>query len=319
MNLGDAYLDYYVDNVLKLPSDKRSDFLAQVDYLIGRLQKKIDEDSDLTIGKFKKCGSLMKGTSLKPRDGFPVDADLAVEIFVSETEAKDIDLLHGFLLTLLMKIYPTKEEQDFTIQPRTLGIVFRVSGLEVDLVPVVPVSGRPGFAWQHSNRGDEPVITSVAGQLDFIGGRAKADPRFKRLVRMAKRWRNHQGHDYLGSFAIELLMAYLQDTKGVAPSLEEGMLRFFLYVAQSGLRGLVTFPEIGKPSSMPEAPVVILDPVNADNNVASKIDDAERITLVASARDAWESLMDASYGNRPKGETLDRWKEVFGTSFRIED
>lgn len=319
MVLDDARLNYYVGHVLKLPSQKRQEYLAQVDYLIAQLRRKIDANSDLAIGKFTKCGSLMKGTSLKPLDGFPADADVAVEVFVSETEAKDIALLHGFLLELLTGVYPQKEQQDFTLQPRTLGIVFRVSGLEVDLVPIVPVPGRPGYAWQHSNRGDEPVMTCIGAQLDFVRARAEADPRFKRLVRLFKRWRNYQRHDFLSSFAIELLVAHLQDTQGPAESLEEGVLRFFLFVAQSGLQQLVAFPETGKPARVPEDPVVVIDPVNAENNVTRRITNAERITLVAGANETWEALMDVSYGNRPKGETVDRWKEVFGPSFRIED
>jgi hypothetical protein len=317
--LGDTSLNYYISNVLKLPTDKRDEYLTQVDYLIARLRRKIDEDSDLAIGRFTKCGSLMKGTSLKPRDGFPADADVAVEVFVSEAEAQDIALLHGYLLELLTRVYPQKEQQDFTLQPRTLGVVFRASGLEVDLVPVVPVLGKRGYAWQHSNRGDDPVMTCISCQLDFVSGRAKADPRFKRLVRLLKRWRNYQGHEFFGSFAIELLVAYLQDTQGPAESLEEGVLRFFLYVAQSRLQEFVTFPEIGKPSSLPEDAVVIIDPVNAHNNVTRRMSDAERIALTSTASEAWEALMDVSYGNRPKGETVDRWKEIFGTSFRIED
>src|SRR4030081_3275804 len=217
MVLGDAYLTHYSDTVLKVPRAKREEYLAQVDNLILQLRKKIDEDPDLTIGKFTKCGSLPKGTCLKPKDGVPVDADVAVEVFVSSTEAKDIALLHGFLLALLTRIYPQKDQGDFSIQPRTLGLVFRVSGLEVDLVPVVPVPGKPGFAWQHSNRGDEPVMTSISGQLAFIAGRARADVRFKRLVRILKRWRNYHGHDFLSSFAIELVVAHLQDAEGLAP------------------------------------------------------------------------------------------------------
>jgi hypothetical protein len=318
MVLGDAHLNYYVKNVLKLPTEKREEYLGQVDYLIKQLRGKIDDGSVFGVGKFVRCGSLMKGTALKPREGTAVDADVAVELDASEAEAKEIGLLHAILLDLLIKVYPQKVEEDFSIQPRTLGIVFRASGLNLDLVPIVPVPGKPGYGWQHSSRGDVPVMTSVTGQLAFVSNRAKADPRFKRLVRMLKRWRNYQELDSLGSFTIELLVAHRQDTDGPAPTLEEGLQRFFMFVAQSGLKELVTFPEVGKPRSMPEDSVVIIDPVNVENNVTKRLEEDERRAVITSAKVAWETLMTASYAG-PKGETVDYWKELFGPSFRIED
>lgn len=318
MYLNDGNLNHYIDKVLKLPSEKRKQYLAQVDYLIAEMRKKIDDDSIFDVRRFIKCGSLMKGTALKPRDGDAVDADVVVELDVSEATAQDIDQLHSILLSLLINIYHQKTPDDFTIQPRTLGVVFRVSGLNLDLVPVVPVPGKPGFSWQHSSRGEPPVITNVEGQLAFIRTRASADVRYKRLVRLLKRWRNHQGLDALRSFAIELLLAYVQDHEGPANSLEEGVLRFFLYVAQSQLGELVSFPETGRPSSMPEDPVVIIDPVNVDNNVARRITLAERTEIAQHAKAAWETLQAATFSGG-KGETLDLWKEQFGVSFHIED
>jgi hypothetical protein len=135
---------------------------------------------------------------------------------------------------------------------------------------------------------------------------------------MVKRWRTYQELDFLGSFTIELLVAYVQDQHGSAATLEEGLQRFFLHVAQSGLQELVTFPEVGKPRSMPEDPVVVIDPVNVNNNVTKRLQDNERRVVIASANQAWETLMTASHAV-PKGETVEYWKELFGSSFRIED
>jgi tRNA nucleotidyltransferase (CCA-adding enzyme) len=80
----------------------------------------------------------------------------------------------------------------------------------------------------------------------------------------------------------------------------------------------MSFAGRGAPSTMPEDPVVILDPVNADNNVARRLTDPERAEIVATAQKAWETLLTASYA-APKGKTIDYWKEVFGPTFRIED
>src|SRR5262249_36525785 len=122
----------------------------------------------------------------------------------------------------------------------------------------------------------------------------------------------------LRSFMIELIVSHLQDEGGIPSSLEEGLLRFFLYLAQSELREAVIFPENGRVTSVPKDLVVILDPVNSDNNVARRITDLERQEIVNKACDAWETLT-AARNNNFKGETLECWKQVFGRSFVIEE
>ena len=61
-------------------------------------------------------------------------------------------------------------------------------------------------------------------------------------------------------------------------------------------------------------PVIILDPVYSQNNVASRISEAERKEIVAAAGDAWEAANFASAEN-----DNDVWKEIFGPRFKTED
>ena len=63
---------------------------------------------------------------------------------------------------------------------------------------------------------------------------------------------------------------------------------------------------------------MILDPVNKDNNVAARLTDPERIEIVRASKTAWEKIEAASWKDG-KGETLDRWKEVMGRSFTIDE
>ncbi len=316
--LTDTQLNVFVTKVLHLGSGKRKDYLAQVDYLIGRLKKKIDEDSSFKVKGFKKTGSLMKGTVLKPKADYGVDADIAVFLDLSEAEKNDTDRLHQIICDLLVAVYPTKKREDFRVQPRTLGIHFRDSGLDVDLVPVIPIPSEPGYGWQPSSQQGEPVKTSVQGQLDFIKSRRDADPRFKSLVRLLKKWRNEHELDQFRSFAIELIVSYCFDSNGPATSLESGLQRFFLFVAQSQLAQPITFPELGKVASFPSDPVVILDPVNKANNVTMRLTDAERQEIVKAADTAFSTIETASWVGT-KGETLDLWKEVMGRSFTIDE
>lgn len=69
---------------------------------------------------------------------------------------------------------------------------------------------------------------------------------------------------------------------------------------------------------MPKDRVVILDPVNAMNNVARRLTDSDCSEIVTKATEAWELLTDAR-NNNYKGETLEYWKEVFGRGFVIEE
>jgi hypothetical protein len=317
MKLTDSQLNIFVSKVLHLGQGKRKEYLAQVDFLIESLEKKIKEDASFKVKGFKKTGSLMKGTVLKPSGDLGVDADIAVFLDISESEKDDVDNLHQIILKLLVAVYPTKKPQDFQVQPRTLGIHFHTSGLDVDLVPVIPIPKQAGYGWQPSSQRGHPVKTSIQGQLDFIKSRRDADPRFKTIVRLLKKWRNEHELDRFRSFTIELIAAYLYDRDGAATSLEDGLQRFFLFVAQTGLKTPLTFPELGKDVSFPSDPVVILDPVNKDNNVAARLTDAERKEIVASAEKAWSTIEAASW-KAGKGDTLDLWKEVMGRSFSID-
>jgi len=319
MELTDSQLVYFVDNCLKLPKGKRSEFLDQVDNLISVFSAAAKKDPVINIRKFLKTGSLWKGTVLRPRGDFGVDADIAVFLNTNGTSNFDLASLHHRLRLLLCAAYPQKKPEDFTVQPRTLGIVFRVSGMEVDLVPIIPIEGPGDYGWQPSSTGDTPVKTSVNRQLEFIRNRKDGYLRFTALVRLLKHWRNHHELDEsLRSFMIELIVSHLQDEGDIPASLEEGLLRFFLYLAQSEFREPVIFPENGRVTSVPKDLVVILDPVNSDNNVARRMTDLERQEIVNKARDAWETLT-AARNNNFKGETLEYWKQVFGRSFVIEE
>lgn len=318
MILNDSQLGVFVAKVLHLGPGKRKEFIKQVDNLIAELEKKLLEDASFKVKGFKKTGSITKGTVLKPRGENGVDADIAVFLDVTESDKSDVAKLHIIIKKLLAAVYPMKEDGDFKVQPRTLGIHFRQSGLDVDLVPVIPIPSQPGFGWQPSSEQGAPIKTNIHGQLDFIAKRKKADPRFKTIVRLLKHWRNENEIDALRSFAIELIVAHLYDVHGAAVSLEAGLQRFFLYVAQSGLTTRISFPELGKISQFPGGTVVILDPVNPDNNVTSRITEAERKEIVAGALKAWEALSFAGCKDT-KGETLDLWKEVMGRSFTVDD
>jgi hypothetical protein len=90
MELTDTQLNYFVNNRLKLQKGKRAEYLVQVDHLIERFSAAAAGDKLIDIKKFLKTGSLRKGTVLRPKGDFGVDADVAV--FLNANGASQYDL-----------------------------------------------------------------------------------------------------------------------------------------------------------------------------------------------------------------------------------
>lgn len=80
MSLTNSDLQYYDGNVLRLPSEKRTEYHAQVDNLITELRKHITSNSDLKIAKVVKAGSFAKYTILKKTVDDPIDVDIVFYI-----------------------------------------------------------------------------------------------------------------------------------------------------------------------------------------------------------------------------------------------
>lgn len=315
MHLTDTDLEAFDRLVLRLSDDRRTDLTAQIDNLIAEFTAKVREDGTFKLLKFRKAGSFVKATLLKSRGEVGVDADIAA--YFNE-EILDGPLLHERLRRLVRAVYPQKQDSDFTVGGRTLGVKFHTSGLAVDLVPVAADSDACDYGLQPSSWGGDPVRTSIPGQLEFVRRRKQADRYYRRIVRITKHWRDFQELEALRSFAIECIVAYLQDSEGHAEDVESGLLRLFRWIAQTGLREPVTFPEHGRVKNLPRDPVVVIDPVNADNNVTARITAEERDQIAKAAHTTFETL---TYARRvgTKGETLELWKELMGRSFRIEE
>jgi hypothetical protein len=58
----------------------------------------------------------------------------------------------------------------------------------------------------------------------------------------------------------------------------------------------------------------VTDPVNSNNNVASRIEDAERVSIAQKASESWETIHFAS-----AEDDTEVWKELFGPRFKVED
>lgn len=314
MTLTNTQLRYYDHNVLRLPADKRKEYHAQVDRLIDNLCRTVRDKTTIKITRVVKAGSFAKYTILRMTSDSPVDVDVVFYVAGEKADGKTLEELSAKIHELLLEQYPNKSVEDFEIQRKAATVKFVGSGLSVDIVPVVEDETREGYGWQFDIADGTKMETCAPCQIQFVRARKDKDSDYRTLVRLAKKWRNRAELKPLKSFAIELIMAYLLDTRGSAGSIEQRFRDFLLYIAQSGLKEIISFPENSQPLPLFTDPVVIVDPVSSANNVASRITEAERKEIVAAAQAAWET---ANFASAEKDHGV--WKEIFGPQFKTED
>ena len=288
MPLNNTQIRYYDSTVLRLPEDKRKEYHAQVDRLISALTKRVHEQSEIKITKVVKAGSFAKYTILRKTSEDPVDVDVVFYISGRSVDKESLASLTELIYDAMIKLYPNKSVENFEIQRKAATVTFIGSGLSVDIVPVIEDPARAGYGWQFDIHDGTKVQTCAPCQIKFVRDRKDIDPDFRTLVRLAKKWRNRVELKPLKSFAIELIMAHVLAKNGKDGSIEKRFRDFLLYIAQSGLKEVITFPENGLVFPSFTDPVVILDPVCNINNVASRISEDERKEIVAAALAAWE-------------------------------
>lgn len=314
MPLSNTEIRYYDHNVLRLPTDKRKEYHAQVDRLVSALSTRLQEQSDIRITKVVKAGSFAKYTILRKTSEDPVDVDVVFYISGRSVDKETLSSLNQLIFDALIKLYPNKAVENFEIQRKAATVAFIGSGLSVDIVPVIEDPARTGYGWQFDVNDGTKIQTCAPCQIKFMRDRKEQDGDFRTLVRLAKKWRNRVELKPLKSFTIELIMAHVLAKNGKDGSIEKRLRDFLLYIAQSELKEAITFPENGFVPTRFADPVVILDPICNNNNVASRITESERKEIVVAARDAWETANFASI----EGD-IEVWKELFGPRFKIKE
>jgi hypothetical protein len=320
MKLDNSQLDNFI-NSIKLHRDDMSKYRDQIENLRDRLKAKIKDDTNtrMRVSRFLIAGSWKKHTILRPKGEHPVDVDLVLFVEGDDTLKSDVNKLHDYVVQYLREIYPTKDVGDVEAEGKTkaIKIKFIGTGLEVDIVPVVP-DKTSTYVWQPERGGGGRFITSIDKQLGANLAWRKQNASYTAIVRALKWWRNRQQlKPGLTSFTIELIAAYLDDTYGCETNIEEGLIRFFQFVSGR------SFPVIKFSGAINEVPsftnpVFVADPTNNENNAASKLDNDAWQQVVEAANTAFEGLCIAQ-SCPTLGATTEEWTELFGPSFTIEE
>src|SRR5690554_7963423 len=144
-------------NRIKLKRENMSRYRSQVANLIEKLEKKIAEDdsSGLKVTKVLRTGSWKKGTILRSSSDNPIDIDLVFYVDGDENLVKDVEGMHDAVVNYLEDIYPMKDiSKDANAEGKTksIKIQFSGTGLEVDIVPVIPLEDLDEYVWRSEER-----------------------------------------------------------------------------------------------------------------------------------------------------------------------
>lgn len=326
MKLLNKDLQLFIEKI-KLQPENMGKYRDQVNNLKQKLEKKISEDDShgLKVQKYLLAGSWKKRTILKPTGENPIDVDLVLFVSGDKEIHNDIPRLYDFIVSYLESIYPQKDinrDLDAKGNTKSITIYFSGTGLQVDIVPVVPLEDLEEYVWQPSRLGGKRYITSISKQLNFSLEKRQNNSSYTSIVRAIKWWKNYKelyptdDEPGLSSFSIELIVAYLDEKYGIEESIEEGIIRFFQFVSSPSFPIIEFKNSINSIPSNYDSPIYIADNTNKENNIAKRLDKNKWDEIVEEAEEAFDTLNIAESKNS-KGDTIDEWKRVFGPTFNL--
>ncbi len=307
-------IEGFLEASVNLKREDAERYRGQVRYLRERLAVYIAENPDFDLVKILHFGSLANGTATSTLN----DVDLAAYLRPEKFDDRRLSVVLGVVRDLLLKVYPQVQDSQIQIDPPAVTIAFKESGLDVDVVPVIP-NGEPDDRGLLAIRGGKEWIeTSIPLHLDFIRKRSEKWPNYRPLVRLTKWWAEIHALP-VTSFELELLWAHVLATGFVAADdLQEALLRFFSYIEQTRIGEPIVFTDNYEKADAEFARdvVTIMDPVNPKNNVAGDMSLAERDELVEAAEQALDFVAAASTAHT-KGRGTDAYQQVFGAAFAV--
>jgi len=316
-HVGHKEIASFAEAKVNLPKDRANELRAQARRLREKLEGYVDEHPDFTLKKMMLSGSLAKGTALRSLN------DIDVACYISGADAPgDVAALLNYLAERLRKAFPNFKPEQVKPQTYSVTVSFLGTGLDVDVVPIL-YSGDPQWYGNLVSQDDGSFLrTSIPLHLDFAKKRKqRQEKHFAQVVRLVKYWARRMKAENDGfrfkSFMIEMVLAKLCDEGRDFSDYPEALQHFFTYIARTNFREQIAFGDYYDVSSIGSfnEPVRIIDPVNADNNVARLYNAANADAIVDAALDAGDAI-DAALAAPTKQETVRYWQKVFGSAFQ---
>lgn len=327
MKLTNSQLQNFIGRI-KLKEENMPKYREQVNNLKEKLEKKIKEDerTGLKVTKYLLAGSWKKRTILRPTGENPIDVDLVLYVEGDESLRNDLKRLHDFIVDYLEEIYPNKDinrDVDAKGNTKSIKLRFSATGLELDIVPVVPIPNSNEHVWQpQRGGGGKKYTTSITKQIDFARERKAKNASFTSIVRAIKWWNNYKELKPIGdkpglsSFVIELILSHLELTEGIENEIETGIIRFFRFVSDPNFPIIKYNGAINSVPTLFDTPIYVADPTNSDNNAAKKLDVSIWEEVINEANEGFDTLFIAQ-SKIGQGDTIEEWKNVFGPKFSI--
>ena len=316
-HVGHKELAAFAQDKVNLPKETADEYRAQAGRLRDKLEAYLADHQDFTLKKMLISGSLAKGTALRSIN----DIDVACYISGADAPHKVADLLE-YLATRLRSAFPNFSPDQVQPQTYSVTVSFRGTGLDVDVVPIL-YDGDPQWYGNLVSQDDGSFLkTSIPLHLEFCRKRKRQQEKhFAQVVRLVKYWARRMKQERQGfrlkSFMIELVLAKLCDLGVDFSDYPEALQHFFTYVAKTNFRERIVFSDYYATcgSCGLGDTVQIIDPVNADNNVARLYTAANADAIVDAALDAGDAI-DAALAAPTKQETVYYWQKVFGSAFQ---
>lgn len=308
-----------------------SEARRQTDYMINQLHDIVSADKTFELLKVLLAGSNAKHTSLLRTDQNVFDVDLGAYYSGTGATKAQLGTLLEFTHATLWEIYKNvKEKRDFTILKSAVRVKFR-SGIElwVDVAPIIKDNslGIANGGWIPRDD-DKWRLTSVTAHNNFISSRnntAKARPgpvTMNGLVRMMKWWNNRLDASLQqpAIFTESLIAAAITEIGGVTDEWQTSLRAVFSFLRKHQFGQPIIFGDYYDAAkvTVPNDTVVVLDAVNASNNVAQLWTKSTREAYLEAADDAYTSTLEALSAEIDDDEeaAIDAWCQIFGPAFR---
>ena len=252
----------------------------ELSFLEKRLREYITDDDPYKYVKALRSGSFAKATSLRREQSDDFDADIAVYVEQQDAGSSSTANLIAYVEKLTKRAYEkrTKRKPRFERHESCVRAVFDVTPkINIDIVPIVALDHKtiPNWGVLPKRDGSE-CHTSVTEHIDFVRHRNKPQHSvsFRKLVRLLKRWRNEKFPDSkLSSFALELILAkaYDEQERSITGEALPDLMLLTKWIVNHALESTICFadPRVPAPTVSHNDPVIVLDPINQDDNVTS--------------------------------------------------
>jgi hypothetical protein len=321
------------------PEPEKKDNNSEQANLVRTYVKQNAEEDSIIVDSTPAGGSDEKDTGLRRHylghsevDGYDIDLPFVVK--PEDKKGKKVEDLLNKFENYVRKSYPKSD-----VKPTNSSVNLKLSNeLYFDVVPMLT-----------TDKSDEQIIirrdgtkirTSIQKHNQFVKKRTKLSKelpgrvKFNECVRGMKWWKEFQADNsyYLSydestnkdnrppSALIDWLAAYAFDQLGVEKTYAETFARWFGFLANVVRnKKLVYFTDYyGAPSLAETAGWIVLDPVNADNNITGKWDSNKLNEFAGwfdNARDGWSRIIRYDLDGEDK-MAMDELVKLFGNPFK---